>query len=109
MPGYNLKNLKCLIVDDNANMRSLLRTILTSLGMRSKNIIEAYCVKNAMAALGNGDIDLVITDWKMEPVSGIEFVRQLRNEETSPNPFIPIILLTGYTEKNMFWQHAMQA
>ena len=32
---------------------------------------------------------LVITDWKMEPVSGIEFVRQLRNEETSPNPFIP--------------------
>lgn len=99
MPGYNLKNLKCLIVDDNANMRSLLRTILTSLGMRSKNIIEAYCVKNAMAALGNGDIDLVITDWKMEPVSGIEFVRQLRNEETSPNPFIPIILLTGYTEK----------
>lgn len=97
MPGYNLKNLKCLIVDDNANMRSLLRTILTSLGMRGKNIIEAYCVKNAMDVLSSGDIDLVITDWKMEPVSGIDFVRQLRNvtESVYSDYFVDGVYGTG--------------
>lgn len=98
MPGYNLKNLKCLVVDDNANMRSLLRTILATLGVRRKNIIEAFCVENALNELKADEIDLVITDWKMEPVSGIDFVKLLRDEKSSPNPFIPIILLTGYTE-----------
>lgn len=98
MPGYNLKNLKCLIVDDNANMRSLLRTILATLGMRRKNILEAFCVEDALEKLKSSEIDLIITDWRMEPVSGIDFVKRLRNEKTSPNPFIPIILLTGYTE-----------
>ena len=44
---HNLKNLKCLIVDDNANMRSLLRTILTSLGMRCKNRQRQKPVQNS--------------------------------------------------------------
>ena len=46
----------------------------------------------------NIDPDLVITDWNMPPTSGLDFVKRLRLDEHSPNPYVPIIMLTGYTE-----------
>jgi len=40
----------------------------------------------------------VITDWRMEPLDGLDLTRIIRTGEDSPNPFVPIIMLTGYTE-----------
>ncbi len=98
MTGYNLQNLSFLVVDDNAHMRSLLRTILSALGAKKDNILEAVSGEEAFEVLRTGTVDLCITDWKMEPVSGIDFVKRLRLSEDSPNPFLPVILLTGHTE-----------
>lgn len=98
MTGYNLQNISFLVVDDNAHMRSLLRTILCALGAKKENILEAVSGEQAFDVLRVGPVDLCITDWKMEPVSGIEFVKRLRLSKDSPNPFLPVILLTGHTE-----------
>ena len=43
--------------------------------------------------------DMIITDWKMEPLDGLDFVRLVRTAQDSPNPYVPIIMLTGYTER----------
>lgn len=44
------------------------------------------------------DLDLIITDWNMPPTDGLEFVKRIRMSTDSPNPYVPIIMLTGYTE-----------
>jgi DNA-binding response OmpR family regulator len=41
---------------------------------------------------------LVITDWNMPPTSGLELIRRIRQSDDSPDPDVPIIMLTGHTE-----------
>jgi len=91
--GY-LSKLKFLVVDDNAFMRSIIRRVLSALEVdeaRDANDGEA-----ALKILDDYAPDIIITDWKMEPVDGVEFTRKLRRDMDSPNPFIPIIMVSGY-------------
>ena len=96
MGTYNLERLKFLIVDDNTHMRSLVRSVLRVLGAR--DIEEATDGADAYARLGTYTADLVICNWQMSPMDGIEFVRLLRTDADSPNPFVPVIMLTAHTE-----------
>ena len=41
--------------------------------------------------------DVVVLDWVMEGMSGIELMRMIRTNPQSPNPFVPVIMLTGHT------------
>jgi len=43
--------------------------------------------------------DLVLTDLSMKPVDGITFTREVRTAHDSPNPYVPIIMITGHTER----------
>jgi DNA-binding response OmpR family regulator len=45
--------------------------------------------------------DFVIADWKMEPMNGLTFSRKIRHAENSPNRFLPIIMVTGYSELSL--------
>jgi CheY-like chemotaxis protein len=92
-----LESLKALVVEDNTHMRSLLRALLNALGV--KDISEAINGQAAMEALRERKFDLVLTDLAMAPMDGLELTRHLRNDEKSPNPFVPIIMITGHTEK----------
>jgi len=92
-----LENLKALIVEDNSHMRALLRALLNSAGI--KDIAEASNGQAAIELLRERKSDLVLTDLAMKPMNGIEFTRHVRNSEMSPNPFVPIIMITGHTEK----------
>jgi DNA-binding response OmpR family regulator len=93
---YNLDRLNVLVLDDNRNMRALLESILFALGVR--HLHEAHDVKQAFRDLQYFHADIVITDWQMEPLNGLDFVRMVRSGEESPNPYVPIIMLTGHTE-----------
>ena len=44
--------------------------------------------------------DLVLCDLAMKPMDGLEFSRDVRTGEDSPNPFVPIIMITGHTERH---------
>ena len=92
------ESLKALVVDDNAHMRSLLRALLNSVGI--KEVVEAAHGAAALALLRERKSDLVLSDMQMQPMDGIEFTRQVRTSELSPNPFVPIIMISGHTEKH---------
>jgi two-component system chemotaxis response regulator CheY len=97
MSGGGFESLKALIVDDNAHMRSLLRALLNSIGINE--VQEAAHGGTALEVLRNKKSDLVLTDLQMRPMDGIEFTRRVRLSDLSPNPFVPIIMISGHTEK----------
>lgn len=96
--NYNLERLNFLIVDDNKHMRALVKTILLTLGV--KNTLEADDGADAFKELRHFPADIIICDWNMEPLDGLDFTRMVRTAKDSPNPFVPIIMLTGHTEMN---------
>jgi CheY-like chemotaxis protein len=98
MSGSALAQLKILIVEDNQHMRSLLRALLNSAGIRE--ISEANNGSTALTVLREKKCDLVLSDLAMKPMDGLEFSRTVRTAENSPNPFVPIIMITGHTEKH---------
>ena len=90
-------SLKALIVEDNGHMRALLRSLLQALGI--KNIHESEDGSSGFAELCARNPDLVLTDLSMAPTDGIAFTRRIRKGEGSPNPYVPIIMVTGHTER----------
>ncbi|WP_241095044.1 response regulator [Marinicauda algicola] len=90
------KRLNILVVDDNAAMRGLVRTVLTAFGCEM--IFEASTAQHCVEVLRAKAIDIIVLDWKMKPVDGISLVKLLRNPNKSPNPYVPIIMLTAYAE-----------
>jgi len=96
MVDYNIERLNVLIVDDNKHMRTLVKTILRSLGVRT--LIESDDGSDGLRELKVFPADIIICDWVMEPLDGLDFTRMVRTSSDSPNPFVPIIMLTGYTE-----------
>ena len=98
MVDYSLERLNLLVVDDNKHMRALVKSILHALGVR--NVHEAIDGADAFKELRHFPADLIICDWNMEPLDGLDFVRLVRTGGDSPNPYVSIIMLTGHTELN---------
>ena len=91
-----LKHLQVLIVDDNSHMRAITASVLRSVGI--VNIHEAQNGVVAMERLRQHAIDLVFLDLRMDELDGLEFTRLVRNDPTSANPYLPIIMMTGHSE-----------
>lgn len=94
---YHLSQLQILVVDDNRHMRAIVRTILRGYGINQ--VHEADDAGAALQELKTKAIDLVITDYAMSGIDGLELIKLLRQSDDSPNPFIPIVMLTSYTER----------
>ena len=91
---------KILIVDDMSTMRKLVRKTLNDHGYTQ--IVEADDGDHAWSELEKGltnqqPIQLIISDWNMPRMSGIELLRKMRMKEETRR--IPLILLTAETEK----------
>ncbi|WP_221930856.1 response regulator [Telmatospirillum sp. J64-1] len=91
-----LQNLRILIVDDNANMRRLIHTILRS--MNIKETMEAGSGAQALEILSTWQPDLVLVDYVMEGMDGIEFTKKVRSTLDTDNKRLPIIVVTGYAD-----------
>ncbi|MGC9954042.1 MAG: response regulator [Rhizomicrobium sp.] len=87
-----------MIVEDNVHMRTLLRSLLTALGI--KHVYEASNGADAFVVLRDKSPDLILTDLSMKPVDGIVFTREVRLSHDNPNPYVPIIMITGHTERH---------
>jgi len=95
--SYQLESLRILIVDDYAHIRQLLRTILYAVGIRAIGLAEE--VVSGFDSLCRLDYDLVFTDYQMEPISGLDLVDMIRTSHQSPNPYIPIIMISAYSDE----------
>lgn len=99
MIGFEGRRLNVLVVEDNANFRRLLRTILNTINVR--DIMETEDGSSALELLRTYPADLVLLDWKMTPMDGLTFMRVLRNAPDSPNPALPVIMVSGYTDATL--------
>lgn len=82
-------NIKILIVDDFATMRRIVKNILVQLGY--KNIIEADDGTSALTVLKNEKVDLIISDWNMPKMTGLDLLKAIRgNDATATLPFIMV-------------------
>lgn len=92
--GEGLEKLKVLIVDDQQEIRSMIRGMLMEMG-----ITQTFEASDGKEALSFSDaaidmIDIVICDWNMPRMSGVEFLRQMR----SVMPDMPFLMVTGRSD-----------
>ena len=90
------RDIKVLVIDDSRHMRLIVKSLLLQLGC--KFIREAGDAALAFKEMQNFPCDLIIVDWQMEPLDGLDFVRLVRTAKDSRNPYVPIIMLSGFTE-----------
>ncbi|RYG03000.1 MAG: response regulator, partial [Caulobacteraceae bacterium] len=91
------ESLRVLLADDNAHMRAIVVAVLKSIGVR--DIREARNGAEALSVLREWSADVAMVDFRMEPLDGVEFTRLVRNAKDSKNPYLPIIMLTGYADR----------
>ncbi|MFN3229910.1 MAG: response regulator [Asticcacaulis sp.] len=94
----DLSRVLALIVDDNHYMRTIVSAMLRSLGIT--NIREASDGAEAMEMVRDWRPDVILCDIVMEHLDGIEFTRLIRTASDSPHPYVPIIMITGHTDRD---------
>lgn len=89
--------MKILLIDDSATMRKIQRNVLSQMGY--EDIVEAEDGEHAIHQMKVHDfaIDLILCDWNMPKMNGIEFVRKIRSVENLQK--IPIIMVTTEAEQ----------
>jgi len=95
VPG--LSEIKVLIVDDNAQMRTLLRSVLRGAGI--SHVYEAPNVHDGLDRLKFQQPDIVLLDLSMKPFDGLEFAKAVRDPDNSPNPYVAIIMMTCHSQR----------
>lgn len=98
----SLQALQVLLVDDNQHMRAITSAVLQSAGVRK--VREAADGAAGLEVLREQSIDLAIVDFNMFPLDGVEFTRLVRNSPDTTNPYLPIIMMTGHSEKSRVFE-----
>ncbi len=94
---YQFDKISILVVEDNQPMALMVKSILETFGITS--VMLAKNGEEGFASYCKHNPDIVIADWMMKPMDGITLTRSIRTEAKSPNPFVPIVLMTGFSEK----------
>jgi len=94
---YDMKRASVLVADDMKPMLALTASLLKIFGFvdiyqasDTEKAWELYCQKNP---------DIILTDWLMEPYDGLELVKKIRTDPESPNRFVPVIMMTGFSHR----------
>ncbi len=88
-------SIKILIVDDFATMRRILKNILKQLGF--SNVTEADDGTTALDLLKASSFDLVISDWNMPKMTGLDLLKQIRSMPETKN--LPFLMVTAEAQK----------
>lgn len=88
--------ISILVADSDAPMANLIRSVLKNVGFT--NVTVTNNGNEALQKVKSGTVDLLITDWRMDPIDGVSLIQLLRQDRNSPNRFLPIIMLTAKTE-----------
>jgi CheY-like chemotaxis protein len=93
--AFDFKKLSVLVVEDTGPMRELIVSVLETLGVGK--IYTAPDGERGFEQFCRQQPDIVIADWHMEPVNGIDLTLQIRKDAMSPNRMAPVVLVTGYS------------
>lgn len=91
----DFKNLHIMIIEDTQPMYELLLDVLEGLGVGKTTLAKdgeegfrLFCLRKP---------DIVITDWHMKPINGLQLTKKIRKDPKSPNKAVPVIMMTGYS------------
>jgi CheY-like chemotaxis protein len=87
-----VSEVRVLIVDDSSVMRKIVERSLRQAGLESLVAYEASNGADALEALKNGSVDLILTDINMPSMDGLEFLSRLRSQNLAPG--VPVVLIT---------------
>lgn len=93
----DMSALNVLVADTNPYMLKIIRAMMRGFGI--SKIREAHDGAVALEELNTNLIDIVVMDYALSTLDGVELSELLRSAEDSPNRFVPIIMLSAYTEK----------
>ena len=88
--------MRFLVVDDSSTMRRIIINTLNKLGYQ--DVVEASNGREGMDRVTDGAVDLVITDWNMPEMNGIDFVRALRTMDRMKDT--PVLMVTTNAAKD---------
>jgi len=97
-----IQGLNILVVDNNLYMRRLTRMMLMNLG--AKSVIEAGDGLAALEAIRTSDPDVMVLDWDMPVLNGMEVMRIVRSPGVFPRPNLPIIMLTARGQRSVVFE-----
>ena len=90
-----LDALRLLVIDDNAQMRTIIGTVLAAAGVR--HLHYASEGRRGLEAIASFNPDVCYVDYEMPVMNGLEFISAVRSL-TSTDRFLPIIMLTGHSD-----------
>jgi CheY-like chemotaxis protein len=97
--SLDFSRLSILVADDDQFILTLTRSLLNGFGISDVRIVsDSHLVLDHIAS---GDIDIVLLDWDMSPLNGLDLTRKIRLDENSPDRYLPIIIMTGHTEMSL--------
>ncbi|HEB55062.1 MAG TPA: chemotaxis protein CheY [Gammaproteobacteria bacterium] len=96
------KNIKILIVDDFSTMRRIIKNLLRDLGFT--NTEEADDGTTALPMLQTGKFELLVTDWNMPGMQGIDLLRHVRADENMAS--LPVLMVTAEQKKEQIVEAA---
>lgn len=92
--AYRFDKITILVVDDIKPMASLTCSILNAFGCN--NVQMALSGLEGLSMAEDIEPDLIIVDWQMPDMNGIELTKEIRKQTNSANQFVPIIMMSGY-------------
>lgn len=85
------EHIRVMLVDDNANFRKLIHTLLKAVGIRNLQLVDKP--EDGLARLAQRPADVVLCDWVMDDMNGAEFARKVTELELPSR----VVLMTGYS------------
>ncbi|HOV04644.1 MAG TPA: response regulator, partial [Kaistiaceae bacterium] len=95
----DLSKLHVLLLDDNRNFLSILRSVLRDFGIR--DIVEFTSPVAALEYLRNTPVHIALIDLAMPEMNGLEFADRVRRMTDAANPFMPMIMITGHADRSL--------
>ena len=87
--------MRILTVEDSATMRRIIRNTLKRVGY--DDVVEAENGQLALSKLATEKIDFVITDWSMPEMNGLDFILEVRRNESTKH--LPVLMITTVAER----------
>jgi two-component system, chemotaxis family, chemotaxis protein CheY len=88
--------MRFLVVDDSSTMRRIIINALGKIGY--SDCLEARHGREGLERLSSSQVDVILTDWNMPEMNGLEFVRAVRAQHATRN--VPIVMVTTNAAKD---------
>jgi two-component system chemotaxis response regulator CheY len=95
LKSYDLSALNILVLEKHLLVRRILTDVFSEFGVA--NVYSTPEIKEAYKFFAEMEPDIVLCDWTPD-LNGIDFIRKVRMSDDSPNPYVPIVVVTANTE-----------